>query len=108
MGCFKQLFYKGQSFTYDLVELGEYYLEYERLDGPLARGPARQSVGYSVRRNGLRPGKPDAETDRPLRSCRGRIEVLRFYETDRAVITASSETGTATHLLEFGQFLASI
>jgi len=31
MSCYKQLFYKGQTFTYDLVELGEYYLEYQRI-----------------------------------------------------------------------------
>ena len=27
-GCFKQHFAKGQTFTYDLFELGEFYLEY--------------------------------------------------------------------------------
>ena len=31
MSCYKQLFASGQSFTYDLFELGEYYLEYDRL-----------------------------------------------------------------------------
>ncbi|MDX1555434.1 MAG: sulfotransferase, partial [Xanthomonadales bacterium] len=31
LGCFKQLFYKGQSFTYDFFELGQYYLQYQRV-----------------------------------------------------------------------------
>ncbi|MCH8060775.1 MAG: sulfotransferase, partial [Proteobacteria bacterium] len=31
LGSFKQLFAKGQTFTYDLTELGEYYLEYCRM-----------------------------------------------------------------------------
>jgi hypothetical protein len=30
-GSYKQLFASGQPFTYDLVELGEYYLQYQRL-----------------------------------------------------------------------------
>lgn len=90
MGCFKQLFYKGQSFTYDLVELGEYYLEYERL---------------MAHWNEILPGKvldvryEDMVADQEGQT-RGLIEhcglpweeqVLRFYETDRAVNTASSE-----------------
>ena len=90
MGCFKQLFYKGQSFTYDLVELGEYYLEYERL---MAHWHA------------ILPGKvldiqyedmvadQENQTRRLIEHCGLPWEdrVLRFYETDRAVITASSE-----------------
>ncbi|MGD8580623.1 MAG: tetratricopeptide repeat protein, partial [Lysobacterales bacterium] len=31
LGCYKQLFFKGQSFTYDLFELGHYYLQYQRI-----------------------------------------------------------------------------
>ncbi len=31
MGSFKQLFAKGQTFTYDLFELAEYYLQYTRI-----------------------------------------------------------------------------
>jgi tetratricopeptide (TPR) repeat protein len=30
-GSYKQLFASGQPFTYDLIELGEYYLQYQRL-----------------------------------------------------------------------------
>jgi tetratricopeptide (TPR) repeat protein len=90
MGCFKQLFYKGQSFTYDLVELGEYYLEYERL---------------MAHWNDIMPGKvldihyeqmvadQENQTRKLIEHCRlpWEDQVLRFYETDRAVITASSE-----------------
>jgi hypothetical protein len=31
LGSYKQLFASGQPFTYDLTELGEYYLQYQRL-----------------------------------------------------------------------------
>ena len=31
MGTYKQLFVQGQPFSYDLVELGKYYLQYQRL-----------------------------------------------------------------------------
>jgi hypothetical protein len=31
VGAFKQLFASGQPFTYDMTELGEYYLQYQRL-----------------------------------------------------------------------------
>ena len=31
LGSFKQLFAKGQTFSYDLSELAEYYLQYDRL-----------------------------------------------------------------------------
>ena len=31
LGSYKQLFAQGQPFSYDLVELGEYYLQYQRL-----------------------------------------------------------------------------
>ena len=90
MGCYKQLFYKGQSFTYDLVELGEYYLEYERL---------------MAHWHEVLPGKvldiqyeemvadQENQTRKLIEHCGLPWEdrVLRFYENDRAVITASSE-----------------
>ena len=90
MGSFKQLFYKGQSFTYDLVELGEYYLEYQRLMDHW---------------HNILPGKvldvhyedmvadQESQTRRLLEYCGLPWEdgCLKFYETDRAVITASSE-----------------
>jgi hypothetical protein len=90
LGSWKQLFFKGQSFTYDFFELGEYYLEYQRLMdhwhtvlpgkvldvhyedvvGDL-EGQARRMLDYL----GL-PFEP---------------QCLRFWETERAINTASSE-----------------
>ena len=31
LSCYRQLFAKGQAFTYDLTEIGEYYLQYQRM-----------------------------------------------------------------------------
>ncbi len=31
LSCYRQLFAKGQPFTYDLTEIGEYYLQYQRM-----------------------------------------------------------------------------
>ncbi len=31
LSCYRQLFAKGQNFTYDLTEIGEYYLQYQRM-----------------------------------------------------------------------------
>ena len=90
MGSYKQLFYKGQSFTYDLVELGEYYLEYQRM------------MNYW---HEILPGKiidihyeemvsdQENQTRRLIAHCELPWEdaCLRFYESDRAVVTASSE-----------------
>ena len=90
MGSFKQLFFKGQAFTYDLVEIGEYYLEYQRLMDHW---------------HDLLPGKildiqyeemvmdQEAQTRRLIDFCELPWDdgCLRFYETDRAVNTASSE-----------------
>ena len=54
LSCYKQLFARGQSFTYDLMELGDYYLEYQRMMDHWHR---------------VLPG---AGTRRPLRGCRCR------------------------------------
>jgi tetratricopeptide (TPR) repeat protein len=90
MGSYKQLFYKGQSFTYDLVELGEYYLEYQRLmDHWHEILPGKVlDVQYENM-----VADQENETRRLIEHCGLPWEdgCLRFYETDRAVITASSE-----------------
>lgn len=90
MGCYKQLFYKGQSFTYDLVELGEYYLEYQRM-----MDYWYELVPHMVLDMQYEEMVSDQEnqTRRLIEHCDLPWEdgVLRFYETDRAVITASSE-----------------
>lgn len=90
LGSFKQLFAKGQAFSYDLVDIGEYYLQYERLmehwcnvlPGKLLDVRYEDVVGdleMQVRRILQHCGLPFEE------------QCLRFYETDRAVKTASSE-----------------
>ncbi len=90
LGSYKQLFARGQPFTYDLFELGEFYLEYDRLmrhwhevlPGKVFRlqyedvvqdleGQVRRLLDYC---------------DLPWDDA-----CLRFFESDRAVKTASSE-----------------
>lgn len=90
LGSFKQLFASGQPFTYDLTELGEYYLQYRRLmDHWHAVLPGYVlDVQYEDVVANL-----DFQVRRILDYCGLPFEeaCLRFYETDRAVKTASSE-----------------
>jgi tetratricopeptide (TPR) repeat protein len=90
LSCYKQLFARGQPFTYDLMELGEYHLQYERLMAHWhAVLPGRVlDVQYeSV------VADHEAQTQRLLEFCGLPWEdaCLRFYETERAIRTASSE-----------------
>jgi tetratricopeptide (TPR) repeat protein len=90
LGSYKQLFARGQPFTYDLFELGEFYMQYVRLmehwhavlPGKVLEvhyedvvadleGQVRRLLDYC--------GLPWSDT------C------LRFWEAERAVKTASSE-----------------
>jgi tetratricopeptide (TPR) repeat protein len=89
-GSYKQLFAQGQPFTYDLVELGEYYLQYQRL----------MDHWHEVL-----PGKVlDVQYEEVVADLEGQIRrileyceldwedsCLRFYETSRSVKSASSE-----------------
>ncbi len=90
LSCFRQLFAKGQTFTYDLIDIGEYFLEYERLmDHWHAVLPGKVlTVQYEVLVNNF-----DVEVRRLLKHCGLPFEeaCLRFYETERPVRTASSE-----------------
>jgi len=90
MGSYKQLFYRGQAFTYDLVELGEYYLEYQRMmDHWQQLLPGRVlDVHYEDM-----VADQENQTRRLTDYCDlpWEEQCLRFYETDRAVNTASSE-----------------
>jgi len=47
-GCFKQHFAKGQTFTYDLFELGEFYLEYCQLMDHWDARAARTGVASPI------------------------------------------------------------
>ncbi|MAQ09548.1 MAG: sulfotransferase [Gammaproteobacteria bacterium] len=90
LGCFKQHFAKGQTFTYDLFELGEFYLEYEQLmahwDDVLPGKVLR--VQYEEVVNDL-----ENQVNRILDFCDLPFEqaCVNFHETKRAVRTASSE-----------------
>jgi hypothetical protein len=89
-GSYKQLFASGQPFTYDLVELGEYYLQYQRL----------MDHWHDVL-----PGKVlDVRYEEVVHDLEGQVRrildycelgwedsCLRFHETSRSVKTASSE-----------------
>jgi len=90
LGSYKQLFGKGQNFTYDVNELGLYYRQYYEmmkhwhrvLPGKVLDVHYEDTVGdleTQVRRILAHCGLPFEE------GC------LRFYENERAVKTASSE-----------------
>jgi len=89
-GSYKQLFASGQPFTYDLCELGEYYLQYQRLmDHWHEVIPGHiLDVDYEEVVADL-----DTQVRRILDYCGLPFEeaCLRFHETDRSVKTASSE-----------------
>jgi hypothetical protein len=90
LGSYKQLFGKGQNFTYDMDELVMYYRQYHEimrhwhrvLPGKVLDVHYEETVGdleSQVRRILAHCGLPFEE------AC------LRFHETNRAVRTASSE-----------------
>jgi tetratricopeptide (TPR) repeat protein len=90
VSCYKQLFAQGQSFTYDFMELGEYYLQYLKMMDHWDRVlPGRVlRVHYEDVVADL-----EAQARRMLQYCGLDWEdaCLRFHETPRAVRTASSE-----------------
>jgi tetratricopeptide (TPR) repeat protein len=90
LGCYKQLFARGMSFSYNLEELGEYYLQYQQLmdhwDETL---PGKVlHVHYEDVVADL-----ESQTRRILDHCDLPWDenCLRFHETERDVRTASSE-----------------
>jgi tetratricopeptide (TPR) repeat protein len=87
---YRQLFAKGQNFTYDLTEIGEYYLQYQRLMDHWAEVlPGRVlTVQYEEV-----VGDFEAQVHRLLEFCGLEWEdaCLRFYESDRPVRTPSAE-----------------
>jgi hypothetical protein len=94
LGCcfsgFKQHFARGQSFTYDLAELGAYYRDYVELmahfDHVLPGRVHRVLYERLIE-------DTEGEVRRLLDYCGLEFEpaCLHFYENDRAVRTASSE-----------------
>jgi hypothetical protein len=90
LSCYRQLFARGQSFTYDLTDIGEYYLQYERMmDYWHEVLPGRVlTVQYEDMVTDF-----EAQVRRLLEFCQLPFEepCLRFFETERPVRTASSE-----------------
>jgi tetratricopeptide (TPR) repeat protein len=90
VSCYRQLFAKGQSFTYDLTEIGEYYLQYQRMMDHWAEVlPGRVlTVQYEEVVSDF-----ESQVRRLLEFCGLGWEeaCLRFYESDRPVRTPSSE-----------------
>jgi hypothetical protein len=90
LSCYRQLFAKGQNFTYDLTEIGEYYLQYQRMmDHWAAVLPGRVlTVQYEEVVSDFEP-----QVRRLLDFCGLGWEdaCLRFYESDRPVRTPSAE-----------------
>ncbi len=90
LSCYRQLFARGQPFTYDLTELGEYYLEYDRL---------------MTHWHAVLPGRVlDVRYEEVVADLGGQVRkmlefcglpwedaCMRFHETERAIRTASSE-----------------
>jgi hypothetical protein len=90
LSCYKQLFARGQPFTYDLVELGEYYLEYEKM---MAHWHAVLPGRVLDLQYEDMVADQAAQTRRLLEHCGLPWEdaCLRYWETQRAIRTASSE-----------------
>jgi predicted Zn-dependent protease len=88
--CFKQHFARGQSFSYDLGDLGRYYRDYVELMAHFER-----TLPNRIHRVLYESIVADTESEvrRLLAYCKLPFEAgcLRFYENPRAVRTASSE-----------------
>lgn len=90
MGAFKQMFARGQTFTYDLFELGEYYIQYDRLMGWWDKMLPGRVLRVHYEDVVL---DQEAQTRRILDYCGldWNAACLDFHRTRRAVNTASSE-----------------
>jgi Flp pilus assembly protein TadD len=90
VSCYRQLFAKGQNFTYDLLEIGEYYLQYQRMMDHWAQVlPGRVlTVQYEEVVTDFEP-----QVRRLLEFCGLEWDdaCLRFYESERTVRTPSAE-----------------
>jgi Flp pilus assembly protein TadD len=90
VGNYRQLFAKGKEFSYDLEELGDYYLQYRRIMQHWEKLLPEKvlTVDYEVLVENTEP-----EIRRILSHCELPWEdaCLNFHETDRVVTTASSE-----------------
>ncbi len=88
--CFKQLFARGQAFTYDLSEIARYYVNYVNLMDHWDK--VLPGYVYRVQHEDLLNDQ-EAVTRDLIDFCEVDFEssTLEFYKTKRAVKTASSE-----------------
>ncbi len=90
LSCYRQLFARGQTFTYDLTDIGEYFLQYERMmDHWHDVLPGRV---LTVQYEDMVMDFED-QVRRLLEYCELPWEdaCVNFHETERPVRTASSE-----------------
>jgi tetratricopeptide (TPR) repeat protein len=90
LGSYKQLFGKGQNFTYDMDELALYYRQYHEIMQHWQRVLPGKVLDVHYEDT---VGDFEAQVRRILAHCGLPFEeaCLRFHETNRAVRTASSE-----------------
>jgi tetratricopeptide (TPR) repeat protein len=90
LGSYKQLFGKGQNFTYDMGELVLYYRQYHEIMKHWQRVLPGKVLDVHYEET---VGDLEAQVRRILAHCGLPFEeaCLRFHETDRPVRTASSE-----------------
>ena len=90
LGNYKQLFGQGQNFTYDMLDLAHYYQQYDAMMKHWHEVMPGQvlDVHYEETVTDL-----EGQVRRILEHCGLPFEerCVRYYETDRAVKTASSE-----------------
>ena len=90
LSCYRQLFAKGQSFVYDLNDIGEYFLQYERMMDHWHQVLPGKALTLQYEDLVL---DLESHVRQLLDHCELPFEeaCLRFWETDRPVRTASSE-----------------
>ena len=90
VSCYRQLFAKGQNFTYDLTEIGEYYLQYQRMmDHWHDALPGRVlTVQYEEI---VTDFESQARRLRDFCGLPWEDACLRFWESERPVRTPSAE-----------------
>jgi len=90
LGSYKQLFAQGQPFTYDLTEVGEYYLQYQRLMEHWHK--VIPGFVLDVQYEDV-VADLEGQVRRILDFCELPFEqsCVDFHQTERAVKTASSE-----------------
>jgi hypothetical protein len=89
LSCYRQLFARGQHYTYDLAELAAYWRDFDRLTDQWLRHYPGQVI---VQTYEDLLADPEAQTRRLLAFCGLRYapECLDFHRAERVVRTASA------------------